>query len=87
MFKLYSQAEGGKPVVMGMTPSWAGLLFSCPINLHAPGGGKVRFGVSALSLDMDNESETAWSDWFGVASKYEITDGIMLSKNVINPGE
>lgn len=87
MFKLYSQAKGGKPVVMGMTPSWAGLLFSCPINLHAPGGGKVRFGVSALSLDMGNESETAWSDWFDVASKYEITDGIMLSKNVINPGE
>lgn len=87
LFKLYSQTAAGKPVVMGMTPSWAGLLFSCPVDFSAPGAGKVRFGVSALSLDMNSESEIAWSDWFDVASKYEITDGISLSRNVINPGE
>lgn len=85
-FKLYACQEGQRPVLMGMTPSWAGLMFSIPVN-YSVGWPKVRLGVSAMSLDMTYESEIAWSEPMDVIEKYTISDEIILSRNVIIPGE
>ena len=43
---------------MGVTTSWAGMYYSVPVNLE--GEGTIKFGVSAVSLDMKKESEIAW---------------------------
>ena len=85
LFRLWAQQENEKPVMMGMTPSWAGLLFSIPVNND--GSGKVRLGVSALNLDGSSESEIAWSDYYDFTDKYEVSDEIEASVKVLHPGE
>lgn len=85
LFKLYAREEGKEPVLMGMTTSWAGLLFSIPVEYA--NGKKVALGVSAMSLDMKHESEVAWSEYMGMDSAYEPSDIVVVSKNVITPGE
>lgn len=85
LFKLYAQQEGRKPVLMGMTPSWAGLMFSIPCS--AEGKQRMRLGVSALALDMNSESEIAWGDWKDLTSVYEMSDEIRISNTLIAPGE
>lgn len=86
LFKLYATWEGAKsPVLMGMTTSWAGLLFSIPTEYAK--GKKVALGVSAMSLDMTKESEIAWSEFMPLDDVFEPSDRVVLSKNVIKPGE
>lgn len=86
LFKLYATWEGAKqPVLMGMTTSWAGLMFSIPTEYAKD--KKVALGVSAMSLDMANESEIAWSEFMSLDDAFEPSDNIVLSKYVIKPGE
>lgn len=85
LFKLYAQQEDKNPVLMGVTTSWAGLLYTIPLAEN--GGNRMRIGVSALSTDMTAESEIAWSDYKSLDNKYEISDEIVLSRQVINPDE
>lgn len=85
LFKLYAREEGKDPVLMGMTTSWAGLMFSIPVEYAS--GKKVALGVSAMSLDMNAESEVAWSDLLTLDNTYEPSDKVVLSKQVIKPGE
>ena len=85
MFKLYAQQEGEEPVLMGMTTSWAGLVFSAPYNDR--GAGNVRFGVSALTLDHEAESEIAWGEYQGTTAKYEVSDKLVKSYETLRPGE
>lgn len=85
LFKLYAQQEGAQPVLMGMTTSWAGLMFAAPYN--AEGKGRVRFGVSALALDHKTESAISWGDYQTVSPLYEMSDEIAISKSVLKPGE
>ena len=85
LFKLYAQQEGHDPVFMGVTTSWAGLLYSCPVDLGLT-GKKVRFGVAAVSLDMKHDSEIAWSE-YTEASAYQYDDAIVSSKTTIKPNE
>lgn len=85
LFKLYAWQENHEPVLMGMTTSWAGLMFSIPVDMRS--GGDLRLGVSAMSLDMKSESEIAWSELLSVADSYEVDDEIALSNPVINPGQ
>ena len=54
LFKLWAKQEGKDPILMGVTTSWAGMFYSVPVDLK--GQGKVKFGVSAVSLDMKKES-------------------------------
>ncbi len=82
-FKLWFQQEGEEPVMMGMTTSWAGLMFSAPFDGNRD--AKVRFGVSALALNRISESPIAWGDWHEADSKYEISDAIVRSAEVIPP--
>ena len=82
MFKLYAQGEGGEPVFMGLTTSWAGMYYSAPLT----GEGNVRFGVSALSLDHNSESEIAWGEWMS-RGEYTTSNDIEISKTTLKPGE
>lgn len=85
LFKLYAQQDGCEPIMMGMTSSWAGLVFSVPVN---PEGGKtLRLGVSALSLDMTNETPISWSEPMDISTGYTIDDEIASDKEVYAPGE
>lgn len=85
LFKLYAQQEGKNPILMGTTTSWAGLYFSVPIDftMDEP---KVRFGVSAVSLDMKSESAIAWDDYKDTGN-YQINDDITIDKTTIKPNE
>ncbi len=83
-FRLYAQQEGQEKVLMGTTTSWAALYYSIPV----PGNvnGRMRLGVSAVSLDEKSESAIAWSDYMTPAT-YFYNDDIQIDKNVIKPGE
>ena len=83
-FRLYAQQEGKDKVLMGTTTSWAGLFYSIP----APGNpnGRMRLGVSAVSLDEKTESPITWSDYMTPAT-YTYNDDVQLDKTMIKPGE
>lgn len=85
LFQLYAQQDDMPPYLMGVTSSWAGLVFSAPFNRW--GSRKVRFGVKALALDHETESETSWGEWHDMDEVYSISDEISLSKSVIKPEE
>ncbi len=85
LFKLYAQQEDGPAVLMGVTTSWAGLVFSAPNDIRY--GGNIRFGVSALALDHVTESEISWGEWHDSDAVYAISDEIIISDDVIKPGE
>ncbi len=85
MFKLYAQQEGKEPILMTTTTSWAGMYFSVPFDFFAD-SRNIRFGVSAVSLDMKSESEIAWGNYTEV-TQYVINDAIALNKNTIKPNE
>lgn len=84
LFKLYAQQEGGEPVLMGITTSWAGMYYSVPMDMSK--ADKVRFGVAAVSLDMSSESEIAWGEYLD-AGTYIYDDDIQINKTTIKPGE
>ena len=82
-FKLYAQQEGGEPVFMGATTSWAGLMFSIPVTET---NARVRLGVAAVSLDHKSQSEIAWSEYMDPAT-YVYSDDIQINKTTIKPKE
>lgn len=84
MFRMWSQQEGEEPVMVGMTTSWAGILFRCPVNSDSP--ARMRVGVSALSMDTKTESDIAWTDYKDLG-EYATSDAVELSKNIIKPNE
>lgn len=85
MFKLYAQQQGCEPVLMGITTSWAGLMYNIPIELVS-GAVKVRLGVSAVSLDTKSESDIEWTSYVNVP-EYNYNDDIQINKNTIKPNE
>ena len=84
LFKLYAQQEGCEPILMGLTTSWAGLMYNIPMQLDKP--GRIRLGVAAVSLDMNNDSEIAWGEYHD-AGTYIYDDNIQINKSTIKPGE
>ena len=84
LFKIYAQQEGCEPVLMGLTTSWAGLVYNIPMSLE--NADKVRLGVAAVSLDMKSDSEIAWSEYMD-AGTYVYDDEIQINKNTIKPLE
>lgn len=84
LFRVWAQQQGEEPVNMGMTTSWAAIVYSAPMKVD--GASKIRFGVSALSMDMRTESEIAWSDYYDPGS-YMGTDNIQINKSIIKPNE
>ncbi|MDE6511332.1 MAG: hypothetical protein K2L00_04460, partial [Muribaculaceae bacterium] len=85
LFKLYAQQEHGPAVLMGVTTSWAALMFSVPNDMRY--GGNVRFGVSAVALDYETESDISWGEWHDSEAVYTISDEILISDDVIKPGK
>ena len=84
LFKLYAQQEGQQPIFMGITTSWAGMYYQVPMALKA--AERIRFGVSAVALDMKSESDIAWGEYM-VAENYVYDDAIQISKTTIKPNE
>lgn len=87
MFALYVQEEGKTPVMYGLTTSWAAMMYGAPFSGDSEGRGRVRFGVSSLSLDMDTESDISWSAYIDTPEQREYSDDITVSRSVITPGE
>ena len=85
LFKLWAKQEGKDPILMGVTTSWAGMFYSVPVDLK--GQGKVKFGVSAVSLDMKKESDISWGEDHEIFNRYEYSDEIKADKSVIKPNE
>ena len=84
MFRLWARQEGKEPVMMGMTTSWAGMMFSIPVDYTAEAA--VQLGVSALSLDQTAESEIAWSEPLDVLGAYRISDKVFVSEPYVTAG-
>ena len=85
LFKLWAKQEGKDPILMGVTTSWAGMYYSVPVDVK--GQGKVKFGVSAVSLDMKKESDIAWGEDHDIFASYDYSDEIKADKSVIKPNE
>ena len=85
LFKLWAKQEGKDPILMGVTTSWAGMYYSVPVDVK--GQGKLKFGVSAVSLDMKKESEIAWGEDHDIFTSYDYSDDIKADKSVIKPNE
>ena len=85
LFKLWAKQEGKEPILMGVTTSWAGMYYSVPVDLK--GQGKLKFGVSAVSLDMKKESDIAWGEDHDIFASYDYSDEIKADKSVIKPNE
>lgn len=86
LFKLYARQRGHKPVLMGITTSWAGLMFGIPVDF-LKGKSDVALGVSALSLDGTNESPISWTNPLPARDKYVVAEGITLSDSAPAAGE
>lgn len=83
MFKLYAQEEGGSEEFMGVTTSWAGVVFRAP---NTDNSKKIRFGVSAMAMDMKTESAISWGAYMSKGT-YQPSDEIYISKLSIKPDE
>lgn len=84
LFKIYAQQEGCEPILMGITTSWAGLVYNIPMELDK--ADRLRIGVASVSLDMKNDSEIAWGEYMD-AGTYLFDDDIQINKGTIKPGE
>jgi len=85
LFKLWAKQAGKEPLLMGVTTSWAGMYYSVPVDVK--GQGKLKFGVSAVSLDMKKESDIAWGEDHDIFTSYDYSDEIKADKSVIKPNE
>lgn len=84
-FKVYAQQEGQQPILMGICTSWADLIYNVPVDVNAA-NAKVRYGVSAVSLDHKSESPIAWSQ-YQTLTDYTYDENVQIDKTVIKPGE
>lgn len=85
VFKLWAEQENGAKTLMGITTSWAGMMYSIPMDF-TKSDAKVRLGVSAVSMDMKSESEIAWTLYKDVPA-YVYSNDVQVDKNVIKPNE
>lgn len=85
-FKIWSQEAGKEPVLLGITPSWAAMCYSAPFEGDASGNGQIAFGVQAVSLDHQTESEITWSQDLNSGTR-TYSDQITIDKTTIIPNE
>ena len=83
-YKIYTQQEGEEPVLCTATTSWAAYVVGAPYDFEK--GGKIRIGVSAVSMDGKSESDTAWSEWL-TAPASQVVEGFSIDKPIIKAGE
>lgn len=85
-FKVYSQQEGAKEEFVCATTSWAALLFNAKYDT-SKSGSKIRFGVSAVGLDGETESDIAWSDYMSVPDDLSIANTFSINIPVIKSNQ
>ncbi|MBE6298744.1 MAG: T9SS type A sorting domain-containing protein [Bacteroidales bacterium] len=83
-YKIYTQQEGGEPVLCTATTSWAAYVVGAPYDLEK--GGKIRIGVSAVSLDGNRESSISWGSYMSVPANQTV-EGFSIDKPIIKAGE
>ena len=83
-FKVYTQQQGKDQVMCTATTSWASYVVGVPYDLND--GGKVRIGVSAVSLDGKSESAITWGDWLDVPAN-TVVEGFTVDKPIIKANE
>lgn len=84
MFKVYSrEGADGEPQFLGVTTSWAAIAFRAP---NTDDSKQIQFGVSAVSLDTENESPIAWGELQNKGT-YTPSDEIVISKTTIKANE
>lgn len=81
-YKIYAQQEGEEVSFCTATTSWAAYVVGAPLNNS--GNRKVRFGVSAVSLDGKSESDIAWTDYINL-TEAEISTDIAANRTIVNP--
>ncbi|MBQ7818113.1 MAG: T9SS type A sorting domain-containing protein, partial [Bacteroidales bacterium] len=83
-YKIYTQQEGCEPVLCTATTSWAAYVVAAPYDLEK--GGKIRIGVSAVSLDGKSESYIVWGSYMTPPSA-TVIEGFSIDKPIIKAGE
>ena len=83
-FKVYTQQEGKDAVMFNATSSWAAYVVGAPYDTED--GGKIRIGISAVSLDGKNESPISWGEWQTLPAP-TIVEGTKIDKPIIKAGE
>ena len=83
-YKIYTQQEGGEAVLCTSTTSWAAYVVGAPYDLEK--GGRIRVGVSAVSLDGKSESTISWSSYMNVPANQTV-EGFSIDKPIIKAGE
>lgn len=83
MFKVYAQEEGGQETFVGVTTSWAAIVYQAPNTDETK---KIRFGVSAVSMDTRSESAISWGSYLNKTT-YVPSDEVEISKTTIKPNE
>ena len=83
-YKIYTQQEGCDPVLCTATTSWAAYVVGAPYDIEK--GGKIRIGVSAVSLDGESESTQVWGAWQSVPANQTI-EGFSIDKPIIKANE
>ncbi len=83
-YKIYTQQEGGEPVLCTATTSWAAYVVGAPYDLEK--GGRMRVGVSAVSLDGNSESAISWGSYMSVPANQTV-EGFSIDKPIIKAGE
>ena len=83
-YKIYTQQEGGEAVLCTTTTSWAAYVVGAPYDLEK--GGRIRVGVSAVSLDGKSESAISWGSYMDVPANQTV-EGFSIDKPIIKAGE
>ncbi len=83
-FKIYAQQENEEPEFCTATTSWATYVVGAKFNFD--GSRKVRYGVSAVSLDGKTESEITWSEYQDLEPA-KVLEAIKLDRAIINPND
>ena len=84
LYKIYTQQEGEEAIMCTATTSWAAYVVGAPYDANK--GGKVRVGVSAVSMDGNSESSIAWGEYQDVPEN-TIIEGFSVNKPIIKSNE
>ena len=83
-YKIYTQQEDEEPVLCTATTSWAAYVVGAPYDFEK--GGKMRIGVSAVSMDGKSESSIVWGGWL-IVPENQTVEGFSIDKPIIKAGE
>ncbi|KGO01340.1 hypothetical protein HQ48_04595 [Porphyromonas sp. COT-290 OH3588] len=83
-YKIYAQQEGESEVFCTATTSWAAYVVGAKLNIE--GKRRVRYGVSAVSLDGKTESPITWTDYVDL-SEAKVVGTVSADRTTVNIGE